>query len=296
MRVAIVDVGSNTARLLVADVAGTDVHPVIEEREHLGLGAEIARTGFLSPGTLRELGHICEGYARIARGAVVDRATVIVTAPGRQGRSAGALLRTLDEATGFRVRVLSAGEEGRYAYLGAVSAARNELPEIVGVVDVGGGSTEIVVGTPGDEALWVRSFDLGSVRLTSELSADPPARRELKRARAAVRAQLSQFEPPRPDLVLAAGGSARAVAKVVGRVFDADDVEDAIRILSRMPSARAARTFGMHPIRAASVIGGAILLARRLACSIARSRSPAAVFAMAPRSRSRPTMSLPQPS
>jgi exopolyphosphatase / guanosine-5'-triphosphate,3'-diphosphate pyrophosphatase len=261
MRVAVVDVGSNTARLLVADVTHERVRPVVEQREHLGLGAEIARTGTLSPGTLRELAHICEGYARIARGAAIARATTIVTAPGRQGRSAGALLRVLAEATGFRVRVLSAGEEGRYAYLGAV-AARDELPTSVGVVDVGGGSTEIVVGTPGDEALWVRSIDLGSVRLASaELPSDPPGRRELKRARAAVKAELAQFTPPPTDLVLAAGGSARAVAKVVGRVFDADDIEEAIQILARRPSARVARDFGMHPIRAASVIGGAVLLA-----------------------------------
>ena len=80
--------------------------------------------------------------------------------PGRQGRSAAKLLRVLADATGFRVRVLSAGEEGRYAYRGAVSAARRVLPESVGVVDVGGGSTEIAVGKPGP-------MRCGSARSTS---------------------------------------------------------------------------------------------------------------------------------
>jgi exopolyphosphatase / guanosine-5'-triphosphate,3'-diphosphate pyrophosphatase len=262
MRVAIVDVGSNTARLLVADVQGDRVVPLIEEREHLPLGAEIADTGLLSPGTLRDLAQVCEEYARLARRSEIARATTIVTAPGRQGRSAPRLLRVLSDATGFRVRVLSAGEEGRYAYAGAVCAARGVLPESVAVVDVGGGSTEIAVGKPGTDALWVRSIDLGSVRLTSaELTSDPPGRRELKRARALVQAELSRFEPPPSELGLVAGGSARALAKVVGRVFAADDVDEAIRILARRPYARAARAFGIHPVRAASLIGGAILLA-----------------------------------
>lgn len=262
MRVAIVDVGSNTARLLVAEVEDDRVVPIVEEREHLWLGAEITRTGSLSPGTLRELAQVCEGYARVARAHRVERAVAIVTAPGRQGRGTGKLLRVLSEATGFRVRVLSAAEEGRYAYLGAVAAARGALPASIGVVDVGGGSTEIAVGERRDEAYWVRSVDLGSLRLTCmHLASDPPSRRELKRARGAVRSEFAHLTPPRVNVVLAAGGSARAVAKVVGRVFNADDGDEAIRLLARHPAARVAQNFGIHPNRAASVIGGAILLA-----------------------------------
>jgi exopolyphosphatase / guanosine-5'-triphosphate,3'-diphosphate pyrophosphatase len=263
MRVAIVDVGSNTARLLVADVARDRVVPVLEQREYLSLGAELARTGALSAGTLRELAHVCEGYARIARGSSIERAIAIVTAPGRQGRSVGTLLRVLAEATGFRVRVLSAGEEGRYAYVGAVASVREQLPNLIGVVDVGGGSTEIAVGEQHDESLWVRSIDLGSVRLTStQLVSDPPGKRELKRARASVRVELGRLKPPHPELVLAVGGSARAIARITGRAFfGADDIDEVVRILARHPSAYSAREFGMHPIRAASAIGGAVLLA-----------------------------------
>ncbi|MFN8224389.1 MAG: hypothetical protein U0R50_14205 [Gaiellales bacterium] len=262
MRVAIVDVGSNTARLLVADVAGGRVTPVVEEREHLGLGAEIADAGALGEPTLRDLAHVCEAYARRARAARVDRAATIVTAPGRQGRNAGRLLRVLAEATGFRVRVLSSGEEGRYAYRGAIAAAREPLPASVGVVDVGGGSTEIAIGRPDAEAAWVRSIDLGSVRLTSRhFVSDPPGRKELRRARAEVRAALGALTPPPAGLVLAAGGSARAVARVVGREFAADDADEAVRLLGRRPSPRAVRTYGLHPVRAATAVAGALLLA-----------------------------------
>lgn len=263
MRVAVVDVGSNTARLLVADVS-TDgrVRAVDEERRHLGLGAEIARTGTLSRGTVEVVAKTCRGYAKLARRLGAERAETIVTAPGRQGRSPGLLVTALTEATRLPVRVLTSDEEGRLAYEGAVARAQGELPEVVGVVDVGGGSTEVVVGTPLLGAAWVRSIDLGSVRLTRQhLHGDPPSGDELGAAREAVRTAMATVSPPRPDLALATGGSARAVAKLVGRTYDVDDVEAAIAILARRPSATVGRDAGMHPVRAASALGGALLLA-----------------------------------
>ena len=133
---------------------------------------------------------------------------------------------------------------------------------VTAVVDVGGGSTEIVLGDPRHGASWVRSIDLGSIRLTRQyLHTDPPTRRELRRARDAVCGAMGALSPRRPDRALATGGSARAVAKLVGRQFDADDVEVAIRVLARRPSAKVARDVGIHPVRAASVLGGALLLA-----------------------------------
>ena len=91
MRVAVLDVGSNTARVLVADVsAGGGVTAVEEKRERLGLGAEIARTGTLSGDTVRTVARACRAYAKLARALGAERAQVIVTAPGRQGRAPGA--------------------------------------------------------------------------------------------------------------------------------------------------------------------------------------------------------------
>lgn len=263
MRVAVVDVGSNTARLLVADVdADGYVRAVDEEREHLGLGAEIARAGTLSRETIDEVARACRGYAKLARRLGAERAETIVTAPGRQGRAPGLLVAALARATRLPVRVLSSDEEGRLAYEGAVVRAQGDLPEVVAVVDVGGGSTEIVVGTPLLGAAWVRSIDLGSVRLTRRhLHGDPPTGDQLVAAREAVRVALAHVAAPSPDLALATGGSARAVAKLVGRTFDADDVEAAITLLARRPSAETGRDAGMHPVRAASALGGALLLA-----------------------------------
>jgi exopolyphosphatase/guanosine-5'-triphosphate,3'-diphosphate pyrophosphatase len=263
MRVAVVDVGSNTARVLVADVgAHSRVSAVEEKRERLGLGEEIARTGTLSRETVRAVARACREYAKLARALGAERAQTIVTAPGRQGRAPGLLVSALAEATRLPVRVLSAEEEGRLAYDGAVARARGPAAGVTAVVDVGGGSTEIVLGDPWGGAGRVRSIDLGSIRLTRKyLHGDPPGRREIGRARDAVRAAMGPVSPPRPDHALATGGSARAVAKLVGRVFDADDVEEAIVLFSRRPSARVAREVGIHPVRAASVLGGALLLA-----------------------------------
>jgi exopolyphosphatase / guanosine-5'-triphosphate,3'-diphosphate pyrophosphatase len=263
MRVAVIDVGSNTARLLVANVTDQGaVLPVAEEREYLRLGAEIERTGTLKPKKIEEAAATCRSFAETATEHAAERTAVFVTAPGRQGDSSRDLSDALREATSAPVRVLSAEEEGRLAYDGALARAEGVLPEVVAVVDVGGGSTEIAVGTPLLGAAWIRSADLGSLRLTRALlRKDPPASGEVAAAREAVDAALQGMQPPSPDLALAVGGSARALSKIVGRRFDADDLDRAAKLLSRRPAAKAARSFGIDADRAETLLAGSLLLA-----------------------------------
>jgi exopolyphosphatase/guanosine-5'-triphosphate,3'-diphosphate pyrophosphatase len=263
MRVAIIDVGSNTARLLVAAVAadGT-VEPLAEERRYLRLGAEIELTGTLSAAKIVEAAQTCSSFAARATELGVAQTSVVVTAPGRQGAAAPDLVAALRAATGAPVRVLTAEAEGRLAYEGAVSRAARELPEVVAVVDIGGGSTEIAVGTPSLGAAWVQSADLGSLRLTrARLHDDPPTAAQLASAANEVERVLATLRPPAPDVAFAVGGSARALAKIVGRRFDADDLAEAVRILSRRPAAKVARTFGIDAARSETLIAGALLLA-----------------------------------
>jgi exopolyphosphatase/guanosine-5'-triphosphate,3'-diphosphate pyrophosphatase len=159
------------------------------------------------------------------------------------------------------VRVLTADQEGRLAFDGAVARA-SALPVSVGVVDVGGGSTEIVVGNQRSGARWVGSVDLGSLRLTRlSLHGDPPAKQELATARAMVRSALAPLTPPRPEAALAVGGSARALARLVGRTFDAEAAETAIARLGRRRSTKVARAAGIDERRAETLLGGALLLA-----------------------------------
>src|SRR4051794_13368338 len=263
MRVAVIDVGSNTARLLVANVAGKGaVVPIAEEREYLRLGAEIERTGTLSAEKIAAAADTCRAFAHRIDRLDVERASVIVTAPGRQSAAGPELRAALAEATSLPVRVLTAESEGRLAFAGALARAVADLPEVVAVVDVGGGSTEIVVGTPLLGGAWARSADLGSLRLTrAHLADDPPAAAQIRAAADAVARVLADMSPPAPGLALAVGGSARALSKIVGRRFDADDLERAVKILSRRPSAKAARPFGIAADRAETLLAGALLLA-----------------------------------
>jgi len=264
MRVAVIDVGSNTARLLVANVGDdASVLPVAEEREYLRLGAEIEATGTLGPKKIEDAARVCGAFAERASALGAERTAVFVTAPGRQGAAAAELTEALAASTSGPVRVLSAEEEGRLAYDGALARAEGVLPEVVAVVDVGGGSTEIAVGTPLLGAAWIRSADLGSLRLTrAHLRHDPPTAAEVRNAREAVAGALEGMRPPAPDIALAVGGSARALAKIAGRRFDAEELDRATKLLSRRrPAAKVARSFGIDGERAETLLAGALLLA-----------------------------------
>ena len=263
MRVAVIDVGSNTARLLVADVTdgGGVIEPVAQERDYLRLGAEIERTGTLGPKKIAACAKTCRGFARRASALGVDLATVIVTAPGRQSSSGPALTSALAEATGLPVRTLTSVSEGRLAFDGAVASTAGMLPELVAVVDLGGGSTEIAIGNPRLGATWVRSADLGSLRLTrAHLRNDPPSARQIRSARDAARRALSALEPPAPELAIAVGGSARALGKIVGTRLEADALDEAVARLARRPAVKTTRSFGISVERAETLLAGAILL------------------------------------
>ncbi|MBA2333232.1 MAG: hypothetical protein H0V94_10640, partial [Actinobacteria bacterium] len=222
MKVGVVDVGSNTVRLLVASVGSGEVRSLEEGRAHLGLGEEILLHGRIRRRKLDELDAVVTEFARIARKHRVRELETVVTAPGRQGGESERLLEVLRRATDGPVRVVSAENEGRLAYTGAV--ARTSVgPGVVAVCDVGGGSTEIVVGTALLGPAWVRSVDIGSLRLTASLlHGNPPTRTEVESARASIREAFSGIAPPAPELALATGGSARAIARIVGGAYDAE--------------------------------------------------------------------------
>jgi len=259
MRVAVIDIGSNTARLLVADVAET-VEPVRAERAYLGLAADILRHGAVSPGKLEDAATVAGRYARLAARLDADAVAAVVTAPGRQGRASTQLVAALGKAVGSPVRVLTAEEEGRFAFVGATERLEPD-GGIVAVCDVGGGSTELVVGTVLLGPAWVRSADIGSLRLTRVcLNADRAGTKAVDRARQIVARELEEFDAPQVDVALAVGGSARAAAKIAGRRLGREELEDVITMASRTPPAKLARAFGFDAARAETVLAGAIIL------------------------------------
>lgn len=260
MRVGVIDVGSNTVRLLAASVTDKGVDSLREERAHLGLGEEILRHGRIRGAKLKELSRVTSEYARVARKLRVQRLETVVTAPGRQGDSPERLIQTLATATGGDVRIVSAEEEGRLAYTGAVSRA-GVSEGVIGVCDVGGGSTEIVVGMPLVGPAWVRSVDVGSLRLTlGLLHGDPPTRAQIAAARQLVREAFAGITPPRPELALGTGGSARAIARIVGGTYGVDELEQVVRELAGSSAEHSAKTLGLAPHRARTLLAGALVL------------------------------------
>jgi exopolyphosphatase / guanosine-5'-triphosphate,3'-diphosphate pyrophosphatase len=260
MKVGVIDVGSNTVRLLVASVSADEVRSLREERRHLGLGEEILLHGRVRRRKLDEVREVTGEYARIARKLGVRKLETVVTAPGRQGDSPERLLDAIGRATSADVRVVSAEDEGRLAFSGAVSRA-HPGEGVVAVCDVGGGSTEVVVGTELLGPAWVRSVDIGSLRLTAALlHGDPPTAAEIDAARTAARGGLSEMEPPRPEIALATGGSARAVARIVGHDYAVDELDLVVEALASRPAAESAKAFGIRPERARTLLAGTLIL------------------------------------
>src|SRR5262245_36232863 len=225
MTVGILDVGSNTVRFLAARRRGGELVVLGEEREHLFLGEDVERYGRLPAARIAEAARCAESFALRARRLGARALDVIVTAPGRQSANGAALVRALEAATEAPVRVLTADEEGRLAFDGAVAAAW-DLPGTVAVCDVGGGSGEGVVGTRAGGPAWSRSLDVGAVRLTERfLREDPPGRKALAATRSEVERHLAGFVPPLPQAALAAGGTARALRKLVGWELESEELD-----------------------------------------------------------------------
>ena len=185
---------------------------------------------------------------------------VIVTAPGRQSENGADLVHSLRAATGARVRVLSCDEEGRYAYEGAAAMLERE-PKILAVCDIGGGSTEVVVGLRDLGPVYLRSFDIGSMRLTSRFFDGRPTAAQVEAARDFVRRRLDDLDAPAPTAALATGGTAGALRKIAGRNLDADRLDTVIAELSSRPRSRIAAAYGLERSRARTILAGALILA-----------------------------------
>jgi exopolyphosphatase/guanosine-5'-triphosphate,3'-diphosphate pyrophosphatase len=253
VRIGVVDVGSNSIRLLLAQVDGRDLVPLEKERVRLSLGAEIERTGVVSDVSIaaaaKAVGKLC-GLARRGGAETLD---VFLTAPGRQSANAGALVDAITRSAAHAVRVLSTEEEGRLAYAGAVATADVPLPRAIAVCDVGGASTEVAVGAPGANPRWVRSVDLGSVRLTERVEGTEAAQAEASRAFRAV-------VPPQVEVALAVGGSARAARRLVGSWLGEAELAEALRIVETKREQTIARRYGVHRTRARILPAGIVLL------------------------------------
>jgi exopolyphosphatase/guanosine-5'-triphosphate,3'-diphosphate pyrophosphatase len=271
VQVGIIDVGSNSVRLLVASVDGRDVRQVHRDRVYARLGDDAYAKGRIGGSKLEETRRVAERFARVARKKGAERLETIVTAPGRQSSNRDELLELLADATQASVVLLTADDEGRLAWEGAV-ARMEDPPDVVAVVDLGGGSCELAVGTPRQGPVWVRSVDAGALRVTRAfLGGDPPSAKRIAKARREIRALLESFDPPRPDTALAVGGTARAIGRLAGRRFGRDDLAELTARLAKGRATKLTDPHGITPERAETLLGGALVLsetARRLGCGL----------------------------
>jgi exopolyphosphatase/guanosine-5'-triphosphate,3'-diphosphate pyrophosphatase len=251
MRIGVIDVGSNTTRLLVASAGPAGLVPLVKQKVRLALGEEIERHGCVSAVHLAAVARAVRGMARMARCERVVALDIFLTAPGRQASNADDLVAVLSRAAGVKARVLSKHEEGTLSYRGAVLTAPGSLPSRIAVCDIGGASTEIAVGSPGAEPEWIESVDLGSVRLTTR-GGDMRSETEFTFVR---------LEPPPVDTALAVGGSARAARRLVGAELDEQELKEALRIVETSSARDVARRFGVDRARAEILPAGIILLA-----------------------------------
>jgi exopolyphosphatase / guanosine-5'-triphosphate,3'-diphosphate pyrophosphatase len=271
VRIAVLDVGSNTVRLLVAERRNGRIEPVRQARRLLLLGREIERQGALSGRKLEETRRCARHFAALAREAGSARLEVVVTAPGRQTGNPDELVRILTEATAASVRVLSAEEEGRLAWEGAV-AGLVQTPPTLAVCDVGGGSTELLVGTPESGPAWARSLDIGCLRLTERLvDCDPPGKRGMRAVRAEIEVGFDGLVVPLPHAAMATGGTARGLRKLVGERLGEAELAAAVSRLTKRSAREIASASGIDPERARTLPAGALILTevqRRLAAPL----------------------------
>lgn len=251
MRVGVIDVGSNTTRLLVATAGPDGVVPLETEKVRLSLGGEIERFGSVSDVHVVAAAKAVRKMADIARRNRAVSLDVFLTAPGRQAANADELVSALSRAAGVPARVLTKEEEGTLAYRGAILTADIELPERVAVCDIGGASTEVAIGNPDAEPDWIESVDLGSVRLTA---------RDGQMAAEAADA-FRTLAPPHVQAALAVGGSARATRRLVGSKLGEPELAEALRLVETKTPRQISRRFGVDRARAEILPAGVVLLA-----------------------------------
>ncbi len=209
MRVAAIDLGTNSTRLLVADVADGTVEEVVRRLRITRLGEGVDRRRRLLPLPIARVRNALSDYRRELEALGAERTLAFATSAVRDAENGEAFLGEIEWSYGFRTRLLTGEDEARLTYAGVTGGQEPEAPILV--IDIGGGSTELVLGMDGID--FRTSLDIGCVRLTERfLHGDPPAPDELRACGEAVRALLAEQVPER-----ARGGTTAAIG-VAGTV------------------------------------------------------------------------------
>jgi exopolyphosphatase / guanosine-5'-triphosphate,3'-diphosphate pyrophosphatase len=276
--VALVDIGTNAARLMLVRILPNHSYSVVSlRREPVRLGeGEFARDQ-LRPEAIERAVTACRALAEFARANGAEEIVAVATAATREARNRAQLLHRLHDEAGLDVHVVSGYEEARLIYLGVLSRVQLDERRAL-VIDIGGGSTEVIVGDAKHE-LFLDSITIGAIRLADELNAvagtgpvrgaDYQALQE--RARAAVVHTLQAVRQWPIDVVFGTSGTVRALAAVAARALhereperdetvSRADIKKAVKLLRSLPEAERGDVPGMSAERAGTIVaGGAIL-------------------------------------
>ncbi len=277
MRVATIDIGTNTVLLLVAE--RRDDGSLVPVEEHatitrLGQGVDASRR--LAPEAIARTNACLETYAEIVRRSGAAKIAVVGTSAMRDAGGGDEVRRHVEERFGVAARTISGDEEARLTFRGALSGLPHIDPARDALVfDIGGGSTEVVVGRPGSTDLaFARSFDVGSVRLTERhVKTDPPTAPELGSVRSAARDAFADVPRPEAGSVTVVGiaGTVTTIAAVAlglarydaqrvhGLALTTLRIEDVVAELARVPLEERKTTVGLEPKRADVIVAGGLV-------------------------------------
>jgi exopolyphosphatase/guanosine-5'-triphosphate,3'-diphosphate pyrophosphatase len=280
-RVAAVDCGTNSLRLLVADIdlARGELTDVARRMEIVRLGQGVDQTGWLAPEALARTAVVLRDYADVIAATAARSVRMVATSATRDASNTAEFTRQVKEIFGTAPEVLTGSEEAILSFTGATAelAVTHGGPFLV--ADIGGGSTEFVLGEPDEPAVHAISVDIGCVRMTERhLRGDPPTAAELAAATADIDAALDAVTEVVPvgqaRTLVGLAGSVTTVAGIAmdlpsydaarihhARVSAADVHEVSRGLLAQTRAARAAISV-MHPGRVDVIGGGALILDR----------------------------------
>jgi exopolyphosphatase / guanosine-5'-triphosphate,3'-diphosphate pyrophosphatase len=273
-RVAVVDIGSNSTRLLVADVVGGRVREVERHSRVTRLGRGVDLTGRLAAEAIEAACEAVADYVALYQEAGAETVVAIATSAVRDAANGSAFVAELRERFALSARVLDGEEEARLTYIGAT--AEQAPTESTLVIDIGGGSTELIVGS-GEEIAFHASLQVGVVRHTERhIASDPPTVAELEGLAGGVRGAIDASIAGHPETKASAGiavaGTPTSLAsvemglepydpaRVHGHVLTLSSIQRMLSQLASAPLERRVAIPGMHPDRAPTIVAGVVVL------------------------------------
>jgi exopolyphosphatase / guanosine-5'-triphosphate,3'-diphosphate pyrophosphatase len=271
-RVAVIDIGTNSSRLLVADVVEGRVSPVERRSRVTRLGRGVDLSGQLSSEAIEEVCEAVGEYVEVVGELGAERVDAIATSAVRDASNGSAFVAELRERFALSPRVLDGEEEARLTYLGATSEHVPTKPTLI--VDIGGGSTELIVGR-GDEIDFHASLQAGVVRHTERhIASDPPTALELEALANDARALIERTAPGRPGAEegIAVAGTPTSLAaieleldpydpaRVHDRVLTLPSIQRMLSRLASVPLAERTEITGLHTDRAPTIVAGVVIL------------------------------------